>query len=301
MSPQAYFLYVISVLIWGSTWIAIKFQLGEVDPMVSVIYRFGIASALLFAWCLLARARIRLNLVEHAFVALQGACLFGINVWLTYWSEVYLTGGVVAVVFALTVLMNSFNAALFLRRPVVRTVLAGGVLGLCGVALLFWPEVDRLGSVEGAVGGLLLALLATYCASLGTIAATHNASFGLPVISRNAWGMFYGTMLLLVIGVFKGVEFGFPQRPSFTIALLYLAVFGSVITFGAYVRLLALIGPDRAGYVSMMIPLIALLISTLFEGYRWTAPAAVGVVLIVVGNLLAMRRGPADPSQPGRA
>jgi drug/metabolite transporter (DMT)-like permease len=290
MSLQAYFLYALSVLIWGSTWIAIKFQLGEIDPMVSVIYRFGISSALLFAWCVLMRARIRLKPAEHLFVALQGACLYGINVWLTYWSEVYLTGGVVATVFALTVLANSLNAALFLRRPMIPAVLAGGVLGLCGVALLFWPEIGRLGSAEGAVGGLLLALLATYCASIGNIIATRNTTFGLPVISINAWGMFYGTLLLLVVGLFKGVEFGFPQRPSFTIALLYLAVFGSIIAFGMYVRLLALIGPGRAGYTSMMIPLVALLISTLFEGYRWTVPAVAGVVLIVAGNLLAMRR-----------
>lgn len=141
--------------------------------------------------------------------------------------------------------------------------------------------------------GLLLALAATYCASLGNIAATRNATFGLPVISINAWGMLYGTVLLLVIGVFKGVEFGFPQRASFTIALLYLAVFGSVVAFGAYVRLLALIGPDRAGYTSLMIPLVALLISTFFEDYHWTAAAAGGVVLIVAGNLLAMRRSAA--------
>ena len=287
---QAFFLYAICVLTWGSTWIAIKFQLGEIDPMVSVIYRFAIDSALLFGWCLLARARIRLSLREHAFVALQGACMFGFNVWLTYSSEVYLTGGVVAVVFALTVLMNSFNAALFLRWPVVPMVLAGGVLGLGGVALLFWPEIDRLESAAGAMHGLLLALAATYCASLGNIAATRNATFGLPVISINAWGMFYGTMLLLVIGVFKGVEFGFPQRASFAIALLYLAVFGSVVAFGAYVRLLALIGPDRAGYTSLMIPIVALLISTFFEDYRWTVAAVGGVVLIVAGNLLAMRR-----------
>lgn len=287
---QAYALYALVVLIWGSTWIAIKFQLGEVEPLVSVIYRFGISSVLLFAWCVLARARIRLSLVEHAFVALQGACLFGINLWLTYSSEAYLAGGVVAVVFAGTVFMNAFNAALFLRQPVAPPVLAGGSLGLCGVALLFWPEMGRLGSSADAVRGLGLALLAMYCASLGNIVATRNATRDLPVISINAWGMLYGTLLLLVIGAFKGAEFGFPQRPSYTIALVYLAVFGSVIAFEAYVRLLAQIGPARAGYSSMMIPLVALVISTLFEGYRWTVPAAGGVLLIVAGSLLAMRR-----------
>ena len=293
ISPQSYSLYALIVLIWGSTWIAIKFQLGEVEPLVSVIYRFGISAILLFAWCVLVRARIRLSLLEHAFVALQGVCLFGINLWLTYSSEVYLAGGVVAVVFASTVFMNAFNAALFLRRPVAPPVLAGGMLGLCGVALLFWPEMQRFGSSDDAVRGLLLAVLATYCASLGNIVATRNTAFSLPVISINAWGMFYGTLLLLVIGALKGAEFGFPPRPSYTIALLYLAVFGSVIAFGAYVRLLAQIGPDRAGYSSMMIPLVALVISTLFEGYRWTVPAAGGVVLIIAGNLLAMRRRPA--------
>lgn len=290
LSTQAYFLYAVAVLIWGSTWIAIKFQLGELDPRVSVAYRFGISSLLLFAWCALRRARLRLSLHEHVIVAVQGVTLFGINVWLTYWSEVYLTGGVVAVVFAVTVFMNSFNGALFLRRPVVPLVLVGGLLGLCGVALLFLPEIERLGSSAGALRGLLLALGATYCASLGNIAAARNAEFRLPVISINAWGMFYGTVLLVLIALINDVEFGFPARTSYMVSLIYLSVFGSVIAFGAYLRLIAMIGPDRAGYSSMMIPLVALLISTLFEGYRWTVPAACGVVLIIAGNLLAMRR-----------
>ncbi len=293
MPVQAYFLYTVTVLIWGSTWLAIKFQLGEVDPLVSVIYRFGIAALLLFAWCVLARARIRLRPVEHAFIALQGMCLFGINYWLVYWSEVYLTGGVVAVVFATMVFMNIFNAAVFLRRSVTPVVFAGGVVGLFGVALLFWPEVSSLSLGDGAIRGLLLALASTYCASLGTIVATRNAAFGLPVISINAWGMLYGTLLLLVAGVFTGVEFRFPERLSYTYALLYLSIFGSIIAFGAYLRLIALIGPDRAGYNSMMTPLVALLISTFFEGYTWTVPAAFGLVLIVAGNLLAMRRASA--------
>lgn len=293
MPVQAYFLYTVTVLIWGSTWLAIKFQLGEVDPLVSVIYRFGIASLLLFGWCLLARARIRLRPAEHAFIALQGLCLFGINYWLVYWSEVYLTGGVVAVVFATMVFMNFLNARVFLRRSVAPVVVAGGVVGMIGVALLFWPEVESLSLGDGALRGLLFALASTYCASLGTIVATRNTVFGLPVISINAWGMFYGTLVLCVAGLVTGVEFHFPERTSYAVALLYLSVFGSIIAFGAYLRLLALIGPDRAGYNSMMTPLVALLISTFFEGYTWTVPAALGLVLIVAGNLLAMRRAAA--------
>ena len=290
MSLSAYILYFTTVLIWGSTWLAIKFQLGAVDPMVSVIYRFGLASILLFAWCVLARARLRLTPREHAFIALQGCCLFGLNYWVVYWAEVYLTSGVVAVIFATMVFMNFFNAALFLKRPLVPVVLVGGIIGLGGVALLFWPEFGSLSLDDTAWRGLLLALASTYVASLGNIVATRNARFGLKVITVNAWGMFYGTALLALAALVTGAEFRVPAGLAYTSSLLYLSVFGSIVAFGAYLRLMALIGPERAGYTAMLTPVVALLLSTLFEGYRWTLPAATGLVLIVLGNALVLRR-----------
>jgi drug/metabolite transporter (DMT)-like permease len=295
MPLSAYALYCITVLVWGSTWLAIKFQLGAVDPLVSVIYRFGLASLLLFAWCVLARARLRLAPREHAFIALQGCCLFGLNYWLVYWAEVYLASGIVAVVFATMVFMNFFNAALFLKRPLVPAVLAGGLIGMVGVALLFWPELGSLGPGDAAWRGLLLALAATYVASLGSIVATRNAGFGLKVITVNAWGMFYGTALLALAALVTGVEFRFPAGVPYAASLLYLSVFGSIVAFGAYLRLIALIGPERAGYNAMMTPVVALLLSTLFEGYRWTLPAAAGLVLIVLGNAIVLRRAAGSP------
>jgi drug/metabolite transporter (DMT)-like permease len=295
MPLSAYALYCTTVLVWGSTWLAIKFQLGAVDPLVSVIYRFGLASLLLFAWCVLARARLRLAPREHAFIALQGCCLFGLNYWLVYWAEVYLASGIVAVVFATMVFMNFFNAALFLKRPLVPAVLAGGLVGMVGVALLFWPELGSLGPGDAAWRGLLLALAATYVASLGSIVATRNAGFGLKVITVNAWGMFYGTALLALAALVTGVEFRFPAGVPYAASLLYLSVFGSIVAFGAYLRLIALIGPERAGYNAMMTPVVALLLSTLFEGYRWTLPAAAGLVLIVLGNAIVLRRAAGSP------
>jgi drug/metabolite transporter (DMT)-like permease len=295
MPLSAYALYCTTVLVWGSTWLAIKFQLGAVDPLVSVIYRFGLASLLLFAWCVLARARLRLAPREHAFIALQGCCLFGLNYWLVYWAEVYLASGIVAVVFATMVFMNFFNAALFLKRPLVPAVLAGGLIGMVGVALLFWPELGSLGPGDAAWRGLLLALAATYVASLGSIVATRNAGFGLKVITVNAWGMFYGTALLALAALVTGVEFRFPAGVPYAASLLYLSVFGSIVAFGAYLRLIALIGPERAGYNAMMTPVVALLLSTLFEGYRWTLPAAAGLVLIVLGNAIVLRRAAGSP------
>jgi drug/metabolite transporter (DMT)-like permease len=126
-------------------------------------------------------------------------------------------------------------------------------------------------------------------ASIGNIIATRNATYGLPVISANAWGMFYGTAMLFAVALLTGTPFTWSRAPSYTISLIYLAVFGSIVAFGAYLRLLATIGPDRASYSSMLIPVVALLISTVFEGYRWTAPALVGITLIVAGNVLVLR------------
>lgn len=289
MTPGAWFLYVLTVLIWGSTWIGIKYQLGVVEPLVSVIYRFALASLLLFAWCALRRARLRLSGAEHRWIALQGLCLFGINYWLVYWSEVYLTSGLVAVIFAMLVFFNMFNGRLFLGRRLAPQMILGALTGMAGVCALFWPEFTHLSLEDTAVRGLLLGISATAVASLGNIIATRNATFGLPVISANAWGMFYGTAALVVVAWVTGASFGWSPEPSYLISLVYLAVFGSVVAFGAYLRLLATIGPDRAGYSSMLIPVVALLISTAVEGYRWTLPALIGMVLILAGNVLVLR------------
>lgn len=289
MSPTALFLYAATVLIWGSTWLAIKYQLGEVDPLVSVVWRFALASALLFGWCALRRARLSLNAREHLGFALQGSCMFGINYWLTYASEVYLTSGVVAVIFATMSFFTMGWGRLFLGRPVQTRMLLGALAGVAGVVALFWPEVERLSLADDAVRGALLALAATALAALGGIVATHNVRFALPVISANAWGMFYGTVLLAAIALARGVPFAYPQTPAYTVALLYLAVVGSVLAFGAYLRLIAMIGPERAGYGSTLTPVVALLLSTAFEGYRWSAAAVLGLLLIIAGNVLVLR------------
>jgi drug/metabolite transporter (DMT)-like permease len=290
MAPGVLFLYLLTVLIWGSTWLAIKFQLGEVDPLVSVIYRFGLAALLLFVWCVLKRVRLRLTPPEHFFIMLQGATLFGLNYWLVYWAEVYLTSGVVAAIFATLAVMNFLNAALFLRRRLAPAALIGGSVGILGVVLLFWPEFEQISLHDNAVRGLLLAFAATYCASLGSVVASRNSGSGLTVITVNAWGMLYGTLLLTLAALVTGVEFRYPGGISYTASLLYLSLFGSVIAFGAYLRLMASIGPGRAGYTSMLTPLVALLLSTLFESYQWSVMAVLGLTLIIAGNLLVMRR-----------
>lgn len=288
MTMSAYLLYAVTVLIWGSTWLGIKFQLGEVDPLVSVLYRFGLSAVVLFAWCVLSRSRLRLPAKEHGFMMLQGVCLFSINYWLVYWSEVYLTSGIVAVIFSSLVFMNIFNSRVFLNRRFVPKVLLGGVLGMLGVGLLFFPELGQLSLHDEAMIGFLFGVLATYIASLGNIIATRNTATGLAVMSINAWCMLYGTLLLLVLALITGAEFRYPKEPDYTISLLYLALFGTVIAFGVYMRLLAMIGPNRAAYSSMLFPVVALLLSTWFEDYHWSWPAFVGLALIAAGNILVL-------------
>ena len=290
MSPTAWFLYAVTVLIWGSTWLGITFQLGSVDPLVSVIYRFALATLALFAWCGFKRAPLSLSLSQHGWIALQGSCLFALNYWLIYHAELYLTSGIVAVLFATLAFMNMVNGRIFFGRPLSARMAGGALLGVAGVGVLFWPEVQHLSIEDRAVKGALFALASTYIASLGNVVAGHNARFRLPVITGNAWGMLYGTLLLLGIALVKDVSWGYPQQLSYTLSLLYLSLFGSVFAFGAYLRLIALIGPDRAGYSSTVTPVVALLMSTAFEGYQWGSAALAGLVLIVIGNVLVLRR-----------
>lgn len=282
--------YILTVGIWGSTWLGIKFQLGTVQPLVSVIYRFAIAGTFLFTWCALARAPLRISLRNHGFIALQGCTLFGINYWLVYWSETYLTSGIVAVIFSSLVFLNIFNARLFLHRKVSGYGLLGACIGCTGVALIFLPEIQELNLNDQALRGFAFGFGATLVASLGNIVATRNSHSGLPVITINAWGMFYGTLMLIIVALMSGAHFSYEYTASYTLSLFYLAIFGSVIAFGAYLRLLAIIGPEKSGYSSLLIPIVALTISAVYEHYVWSMPAIIGLVLIVSGNFLAMRR-----------
>lgn len=283
-------LYTLTVLIWGSTWLAIKFQLGDVDPMVSVVYRFALAAAILMVWCRARRLNMRFSGRDHLFMVLQGAALFGVNYWFFYAAEQHLTSGLAAVIFSTILVMNMVNGALFLGAPFDLKVAAGGALGLSGIALVFRPELTGFHLGDGSLVGMLLCFAATFLASLGNIISARNQQRGLPVIQTNAWGMAYGAILMLAAAFLSGRTFAFVGSPAYIIALAYLAVFGSVVAFGCYLTLVGRIGADRAAYATLLFPIVALGISTVWEGYRWTPEAAAGVSLILAGNLLMLRK-----------
>jgi len=295
-------LYVATVLIWGSTWYAIKMQLGVVDPDLSVAYRFIAAATVLIAFCLATGRSLRFAPRHHLFIAAQGLFLFCLNYWLFYYATFELTTGVVAVVFSLIMLMNILNGAVLFGTRVEPRVLAAAGLGLIGLVLVFWDDLAVLDFTSGPMVGLGLSIVATYSASLGNMASLRNTRAGLPVIPVNALGMAYGAVFMTILALLRGAPLSFDLSTGYVGSLLYLALFGSVLAFGFYLTLLGRIGADRAAYAAVVFPIVALIISTFMESYVWTAPALIGVALILGGNILAVAKpktGTRKEVQPG--
>ncbi len=290
--------YVMTILIWGSTWLAITFQLGSVDPMVSVAYRFSLAAVLLMIWCRVRGLSMRFTAGEHLAMAAQGVFLFALNYWLFYLAELHIASGLAAVIFSTVMVMNVINGALFLKTPIDMKVVAGGALGLVGIGLVFRPELTSFHLGDSGAMGLLLCFVATYLASIGNILSARNQKHGLPVVQTNAFGMMYGALLMLGLSAVLGRSFAFEMTGAYVGSLLYLALFGSIVAFGCYLSLVGRIGADRAAYATLVFPVVALVISTIWEGYQWSASAFSGVALILLGNVLLLQRKAVPPRNP---
>lgn len=283
-------LYAATVLIWGTSWLGIKFQLGLVAPEVSVAYRFAIAAVLMLAMCLATGRSLRFSRRTHIFLALQGVPMFSINYMIFYVASAYLTSGLVAVTFSTIVAMNIVLGALFLGLPIRPRAVLGAALGMLGLGLVFWHDLAGFESSIANLTGLALALLATSFASLGNIAAVRNHQAGVPVLQGTAIGMAYGAVFTLLTCLARGLPFAFDPSPLYVGALVYLAVFATVVAFLCYLTLLGRIGPDRGAYASVLLPVVALALSTVFEGYAWTWTAIAGVALVIAGNVIMLAR-----------
>jgi drug/metabolite transporter (DMT)-like permease len=282
-------LYSLTVVIWGSTWIGIKYQLGVIDPMASIAHRFMLAALLLGIFMLVRRQPMRLPLRDHPFLLLQGLCLFCTNFYFIYHAEMVLASGLVAVVFSTLMMFNVINGALFMGSKIHVGVVIGGLIGLAGMAAVFWPELDTLDLSDENFVALLYCLAGTASASFGNIIAARNRKYERPVLVTNIWAMGYGAAAMYVAAMLTGVPIAIDWQAPYIISLLYLSVFGSVIAFWAYLTLIGRIGADRAGYANVIFPLVALLISTVVENYQWTPLALSGVAIVVFGNWLVMR------------
>lgn len=289
MRPTA--LFAIATLIWGSTWLAITFQLGNVAPEASVTYRFALAALLLAAWCLATGRSLRFSLAQHAWFAAQGTLLFGLNYLSVYEAEQSIASGLVAVMFSLIVFLNLLGVRIFFATPINRRALVGAILGVTGVTLLFWREFGN--SHGDTLRGIALAVGATVFASGGNLVAVRNQRRGVPLLPGVAWGMAYGALAIALVAAVEGTVWSFDARLPYIASLLYLAAFGSVIAFAAYLTLLGKVGAARAGYVGVAVPVVALLLSTVFERYEWTLSSLAGAALCVIGNVLVLMPQPA--------
>jgi drug/metabolite transporter (DMT)-like permease len=292
------FLYLLTVVIWGTTWIAIKFQLGVVPAPVSIAYRFWIAAAVLFLFLLATRRQVWPPRQAWRYLLAQGIALFCCNFLCFYYASQWVPSGLVAVVFSTAPIWNAVNLRLFMGRPIRRQVLVGSLLGLTGIALLFLPQMQGHWNDHGMLLGLGLSLLGTVCFSTGNLLSSRMQALGLTPLLTNTWAMLIGSTIVGGGAWLLGMPFTLDASPRYLGALFYLAVPGSVIAFTAYLVLVGRIGPDRAAYSTVLFPVVALSVSTVLEGYHWTLPAFGGVALVLGGNLLAFRK-PAAAAAPG--
>jgi drug/metabolite transporter (DMT)-like permease len=283
-----FLLYLATVLVWGSTWFAIEFQLGEVAIEVSLAYRYLGAATLLFVWCTLRGLRMRFDLAAHRYFVLLGIFLFGFNYVLTYQAQVYLTSALSAIAFSSMVWMNIINSRIFLGTRIETSTLLGALLGLCGIVVIFWPEVRQASLSDTMLLGASLTLSGAAVASLGNIISQRAQQKLLPIVQTNAWGMLYGGLLLTLSAIIQGKPFIFDFSTGYVFSLAYLSVFGSVIGFGCYLTLLGRIGAHKDGYVVIMFPIVAFMISAFFEDLDIDANLVAGAGIALAGNLLVL-------------
>jgi drug/metabolite transporter (DMT)-like permease len=263
-----------------------------------VFYRFALAAALLFAVLLLSGRLHRLSRRDHLFCALQGCCVFGLNFYCFYTAIGYISSGLESVIFSMAVIFNTVNGILFFRQPVTPRLLWAGLLGISGVVCLFWRDILGDAGNEGVLTGVALSMLGTYGFSLGNMISTRHQKAGRDILTTNAWAMGYGALVMGALSGIGGAEFILDTSPSYLLSLLYLAVFGSLVGFGVYFALIGRIGAGSAAYATVLFPLVALTISTLFEGYQWSPSGFAGLGLILSGNLMMFVRWRSSALKP---
>jgi drug/metabolite transporter (DMT)-like permease len=283
-------LFAICVLTWGTTWYAITFQIGRTPPEVGVALRFALAGAVVLSFCAARGLRLRFTIREHALLALQGAFMYGVSYICVYHAEKHIVSGLVAVGYSASPLVAGLGAHwLFGQRATVR-FLAGGVIGLAGVALMFWPELSKAAGDRNAGLGVVFTFGAVLLSSVGSLTASRNRRYGLPFWPALGYGMLYGAGVTAVIALAQGQTFALPAVASWWLALFYLALAGSVLTFACFLTLQERIGPGRAGAIGVLTPLLAITVSVIFEGFRPDLLTVAGAAMAVAGNVLMLRR-----------
>ena len=282
-------LFAACVAIWGSTWLAITFQLGRVAAEASVFYRFLLASLLIFAWNGVRRAPLRLAAREHPWIALQGVLMFSASYLCVYYAEEHVVSGLVAVGYSASPLLAMLGMRALFGTRMTRPVIAGSVFGIAGITLVYWPELAHWKRGTEAALGTVFTALAVVLSSMGSLVAHRNHEHDYALWPSMAWGMLYGSLFSLVVTLALGRPLTFEVSAPYILSLLYLSILGSIVTFAAYLTVMKRVGAARAGYIGVMTPVVALVISAFFEDFRWHALTFAGIAVTVLGNVVILR------------
>ena len=298
------FLYLVSVLVWGTSWLAITFQTGPVDSLISIFYRFALASLLLLPFLYFTKRLQTSRRVDHLWFFLQACCMFSLNFICFYHSSKYMASGLVSIVFSAAIFYNAINNRIFWGVKPAKSIYGAGVLGIMGLMLLFWQELKHTSASYELLTGIGLAALGTFGFSLGNMITVRHKKNGINPLTSTAYGMTYGTVLLLLITIVSRTPITWDSNPVYLYSLVYLAVFASIIGFTAYLSLVNRIGANQAAYATVVFPVIALILSSIYEDYSWGVMNSIGLLLVLLGNAVAMnlvrlpKRGKHISSQP---
>jgi drug/metabolite transporter (DMT)-like permease len=285
-----FILFTITLFCWSPTWYLIKFQLGYVDPLVSVFYRFLIASLIIFIFLLLKKRNLKFTINHHFWFLFFGICLYSINYVFFYLSNTYLISAFPAIVFSTVVIMNIIGEKLYFKKKPSLKTLIGATIGMIGIIIIFNDEIFNFNLEKGTHIGLFLALIGTFCASTGNMVHQRNLNNNFPPIQTIAYAMLYGSVVTFLVTQFRGTELLFENSISYISSLLYLSIFGSIFAFISYLKLLEKVGPGRAGYVGVVMPVLALIISTIFENLEWQINLIIGLPILLIGAILVINQ-----------
>ena len=278
------FLYLSTVLIWGTTWIAIHWQLGEVPILTSVFYRFALAATIMMCLVLASRRLQATSKQDHGFMVLQGMCLFSLNFVCFYTAGLAISSGLLSVIFSAATLFNAINNRVFWGEKPTRAVFGASVIGIIGLSLMFWPELEADSDKGVDLASIGLAFLGTFFFSLGNMISVRHSRKGLKPFTSSAYAMIYGALFLAALLAITSTPLAWDSRPQYIGSLFYLSIIGTVAGFTAYLSLIGRIGANKAAYATVMFPVVALALSTVFEGYEWSISSVSGLALVLLGN-----------------
>ena len=286
MRPYDLILYALVIFGWSTSWYPLSLQVGVVAPEVSLVWRFGAATLVMFAITRLSGARLTVPWREHLRLIILGMTLFSFNFAFFYYASLYAASGLLAVLLSTVSLVNVLMVAMLNRAAPSASQLAAALTGIIGLALIFWPELE---ASDTATLAILLCTAGMLLFSFGNMLSSALQKAGIPVLTTTSWGMLYGTIGLLAVSLLRGHAMIIDPGLTYMGSLVWLILISSLLTFNCYLSLIGRIGPGRAAYAAVVFPVFALLISARYEDYEWSVLALVGLVFVILGNVIMIR------------